>query len=553
MGSPRGDEQRLQRLLEVGRSLVTELDFEALLHRVLEVARELTGARYAALGILDDRREGLERFITSGVDEETRRAIGELPRGRGILGELIRRPEPLRLSNLSSHPRSYGFPPGHPPMTTFLGVPILIRGEAYGNLYLTEKERGEFDPADEQSLVVLAEWAAIAIENARLYAGAEARRKELEQAVRALEATTAVARAVGAETELDRVLELIVKRGRALVDARAVAILLAEGEELVLAAAAGEFDQEARDIRIPIAETVAGGVLSSGRAERLSGASEDVAPRFGRLVSGLRALLLVPLTYRARTSGVLVAVDRLVRGPEFDDEDERLMQAFAASAATAVATAQSVESERLRHSIEAAEQERRRWARELHDETLQGLGALRLLLETALLSGDPEAAGAAMREAVAQLGGEIEKLQSVIAELRPASLDELGLEAAIESLAERTASVEGLVIDLDLDLPGGRLSPELESTIYRLAQEALTNIGKHARAENVELRLTELGGKVELRVTDDGQGFDQTQADGGYGLLGMRERTALVGGSLEVSSRPGAGTTIRAVLPQTSA
>jgi signal transduction histidine kinase len=163
------DDHRLSRLIEVGRSLLSELDLDVVLDRVLETARELTGARFAALGILDERRRELAQFLTRGVDEETHRAIGDLPRGRGILGLLIEEPVPLRLRDLGEHPRSYGFPPGHPPMRGFLGVPILIRGEAWGNLYLTEKAGGDFDQDDEDAVVVLADWAAIAIENARLY------------------------------------------------------------------------------------------------------------------------------------------------------------------------------------------------------------------------------------------------------------------------------------------------------------------------------------------------------------------------------------------------
>src|SRR5205085_12542939 len=164
------DAARLGRLIEVGRSLVSELDHDGVLDRVLATARELTGARYAALGILDEDRRELEQFITRGVDDETHRAIGELPRGRGILGVLIDDPRPLRLRDVGEHPRSYGFPPGHPPMHTFLGVPITIRGQAWGNLYLAEKAGGEeFSHDDELTAVVLADWAAVAIDNARLF------------------------------------------------------------------------------------------------------------------------------------------------------------------------------------------------------------------------------------------------------------------------------------------------------------------------------------------------------------------------------------------------
>ena len=176
---------------------MTELDLAAVLDRVLETAREITGARYAALGILNEQRSELEQFLTSGVDEETHRAIGDLPRGRGVLGALIEHPQPLRLEDVGQHPSSYGFPAGHPPMHSFLGVPILIRGQAWGNLYLTEKQEGEFTEPDEEAAVILADWAAIAIDNARTYETSERRREEAEKAIRGLEATRDVAVAIG--------------------------------------------------------------------------------------------------------------------------------------------------------------------------------------------------------------------------------------------------------------------------------------------------------------------------------------------------------------------
>jgi len=235
------DAQRRERLLAAGQALVSELELDTVLEHLLAIARQLTGARYAALGVLNDGRTALSDFITSGMDEVMHRAIGDLPQGRGVLGLLIEDPKPLRLSDVTSHPRSYGFPPGHPEMMSFLGVPVAVRGEAWGNLYLTEKDGGDFDEADEETAVTLAGWAAIAIENARLYEGADRRRVELERANRGLEATIAIARAVGDETRIERVLELIAKRGRALVSARGVLIALRDGEDLVVAATAGEF------------------------------------------------------------------------------------------------------------------------------------------------------------------------------------------------------------------------------------------------------------------------------------------------------------------------
>src|SRR5215203_511954 len=228
------DEERLRRLLEVGRSLIAELDPEAVLDRLLDVAQELTDARYAAIGVLDDRREQLERFLTRGIDEETHRAIGDLPRGRGVLGVLIHDPRPLRLSDVGAHPESYGFPFSHPPMRSFLGVPIVIHGEICGNLYVTEKEGGDFTEEDEEAACVIADWAAIAIGNARLYRDVRQRRDDLQRANRGLETTTEIGRALGGMTDLDRVLELVVKRSRALIDARAAQIALIEDDRFVI-------------------------------------------------------------------------------------------------------------------------------------------------------------------------------------------------------------------------------------------------------------------------------------------------------------------------------
>ena len=544
------DEQRLRTLIDAGRSLVAELDLERVLERLIEVARELTGAGYAALGVLDPGKDHLERFITSGIDPETHARIGDLPRGRGVLGLLIREPHPLRLADVNAHPESYGFPPGHPVMRSFLGVPVKIRGEAYGNLYLTEKEGGaEFDALDEESIVVLADWAAIAIENARLYQGAEQRRQQLERAVRGLEVTTTIARAVGGETDLDRVLELIVKRGRALVHGRSLAILLRDGDDLVVRATAGELSPDAKGGRLPVAGTAAGDVLHTGRAERVADVRARGMTAYPTLVGAeATSAMIAPLAFRGRGLGVLIALDRVLDGPEFRREDEDLILAFAASAATAVHTASSVAQERLMHAIEGAEQERRRWARELHDETLQGLGGLQILLSSALRTADPDARVRAVREATGHISQEVDNLRSLITELRPAELDELGLESALEALAERRSAADGLQVRLEVDIGEGRLAPHVESTIYRVTQEALTNAAKHADAEHVEISVVAQDGAVDVRVHDDGRGFDPAEPGSGFGLVGMRERVELAQGTFGVESEPGSGTTVHARL-----
>ena len=179
-GDGRTQEDRFTRLIEIGSTLLSELDLEAVLLAVVEAARELTGAEYAALGVLDRERSELERFIYLGIDDETKREIGNLPRGRGVLGELIREPAPLRLRDVNEHPHAYGYPPGHPPMHSFLGVPIRVRGETFGNLYMTEKQGAdEFDEGDEKAALTLATWAGVAIENARLYTSLAEREAEV--------------------------------------------------------------------------------------------------------------------------------------------------------------------------------------------------------------------------------------------------------------------------------------------------------------------------------------------------------------------------------------
>ena len=546
------DEHRLARLIDAGRGLLSELDPETVLDRLLQTAADLTGARYVALGVLDEGRRELARFLTRGIDEDTHRAIGDLPRGRGLLGVLIDDPRPLRLEDVGDHPRSYGFPQGHPPMRSFLGVPIVIRGEAWGNLYLTEKAGGEpFAADDEEAVIVLADWAAIAIENARLYRDVAARREELERAVRGLQATAAIARAVGGETELDRILELVVKRGRALIEAHDVLIMLREGDELVIVAGAGHV-QIADVARLPLAGSTAGQVLAEGRPRRIADAARELLiPPHQLGLDHASTALLVPLVYRGQSLGVLAAFDRLGGDGAFTRDDEQLLEAFAAQAATAVATAKSVEADRRRRSLAATEAERHRWARELHDETLQALGGLKVLLSSATRLEDPEAMRGAMREATQQLTGDIESLRALIAELRPPALDQLGLAPALASLAQRTGAGNDLEIRADVELPDDRrLVPELETTIYRVVQESLTNVVKHARASSIDIAVRCAGDAVDVSVVDDGIGFDaDATAEVGFGLAGMRERVELAGGELSVLPGADAGTVIRARLP----
>lgn len=547
------DAQLLRRLIAVGRSFVEELDPETLLDDILAAAQELTGARFAAIGIMNEQRTELARFITRGIDDDAAREIGELPHGRGLLGVLIAEPEPLRLEDLNRHPQSFGFPAGHPPMTSFLGVPIIVRGGAWGNLYLTEKPGGPFDDADEDAVMVLAGWAAVAVNNARLYSTVRERRDELQHVNAVLAATTSITRAMGAETDLARTLELVVKRGRALVSAATMAVALPDGEGLRIVAAAGVGANELRGASLPGHGSTAGRVLADGRPRQLP------TGRMGRPPSSLGVpgedaghAMLVPLIFRGKPLGVLTALSTDDRAEPFGSDAEELLQAFADSAAAAVATAQSVDEQRLREVLAAAEAERGRWARELHDETLQAMAGIRMQLDhLADTTAGADVVRTGVRRLSATVADEILKLRTLITELRPAALDELGLGPALDTLTARVAAMSGIDVRLQLDVGAHRLDPELETTVYRIVQEGLTNVVKHAGASTCTVIIARGDGHATILLRDDGIGIDPAAVRdrAGFGLTGMRERASLVGGSLDLHPAPGGGTELNARLP----
>jgi signal transduction histidine kinase len=398
---------------------------------------------------------------------------------------------------------------------------------------------------------VLSEWAAVAIDNARLYEYVERRRAELERAVRGLEATAAISRAVGFETELDRVLELIVKRGRAMSEARSFLVLLQHDDLLRVEACAGEIGSEIVSRTIPVEGSLAGTVAATGTSQHVADLGARVGHGLDAIAPGARSAVVVPLGFRGRARGVLIALDRMRDDLPFDVEDEHLLGSFAASAAIAIATAQSVEAERLRHSMRASEEERARWARELHDETLQELGALKVMLDAARQTQDADRMTPAIDTSLGQIELSIRNLQALITELRPAALDQIGLVPALQALVKRVSATSGVHIEAELNVEAAhpRLEPEIERTVYRLTQESLTNVIKHARAGSVRIEVGESDGHISLSIVDDGVGFDPARVNAGFGLVGMHDRVALVGGTVSVDSAPGDGTTIRATVP----
>jgi signal transduction histidine kinase len=542
------DEKRLRTLFDATIALTSELSLDSLLQKIVETAATITGARYAALGVIDETGRALERFVTTGVDAETHAAIGDLPRGRGILGVLIREARPLRLRDLTDDPRSVGFPANHPEMHSFLGVPILLRGVAYGNLYLTEKAgRAEFDEEDEELVTLLAAQAAVAIENARLYESATRWSRQLET-------LHEVVRSIVEETELSDLLDLVCRRLRELIGARITLIALTERDhDLRIASVDSKGDAAAAHLgdQLVRGRSKSGRVLERRQSARVDSVLDDpeVDQEEARRM-GVRSGLYVPLLVHERAIGIIVVHDKLGPDARFSDADLRLAEIFAARAAVAVDLSQRVARDTVRRVVEAQELERRRLARELHDETGQALTSILLGLKAIRAAGtdeDAERAEGELRNLVVQA---LQDVRSLAVELRPSALDDFGLVPALERLVRTFEERSGIRAAVEATHADERLPPEVETVLYRLVQEALTNVVKHAGATSVGVLLARRDGGVSAVVEDDGRGFesDDVRADA-LGLVGMRERLALLGGTLAVESMPSSGTALVAFVP----
>jgi signal transduction histidine kinase len=540
------NESRLRALLEASTAIASDLSLESLLERLVTVAAELTGARYAALGVIDRTGQQLERFITTGIDDETHQAIGDLPRGRGILGALINEATPLRLHDLSDDPRSAGFPENHPPMHTFLGVPILLRGVAYGNFYLTEKADGEdFTEEDQEIVSLLAAQAAVAVENARLYEASTQWSKQLES-------LNEIGNALATETDVGRLLDLVARRLRELLDARLVAVMLPAGDtELRFAAVAGEGGEAFLGKTMGRAASKSGRVYEVGRSERSDAILDD--PEVDHdIVRGLgaRTGLWVPLVVRSATIGLIAVHDKLGPDPRFTDNDVRLAETFASRAAVAVDLSQRIARDALRRIVDAQELERRRLARELHDETGQALSSILLGLKALDEKVEGDAARVAVSDVRELVVATLHDVRRLAVELRPKVLDDFGLVPALERLTEAFGGQTGIRVRFESGLGPERLPSEVETALYRIVQESLTNIVKHSRARNVSVVLIRKPGAVAAVIEDDGQGFDPSSVrEGGFGLEGMRERVGLLDGRLQIESGEGAGSTLVAEVP----
>jgi len=536
LDAARGTRDRVHSLLEAVLSVGRELDLEQALRSIVEAAAVLVDARYAALGVIGSDGKRLSAFHTVGVSEEQIARIGPYPEGHGILGELITNPEPLRLAKLSEHPSSYGFPAHHPPMNTFLGVPIRVRDQVFGNLYLTEKRGGaQFDEEDESVLSTLAVAAGVAIDNARLYE--ESRLRE-----RWLRASAEITHSVMSGSERGEVLRVIAERAREITTAvlALVAVPVEGTGSLTMELAIGKGADAYRGLLAPVDDGLIGRAFTSGVPATIDDVSRDAwTAAVPSGVGGLGPAVAVPIGTGEGVRGV-VLLGREAGDPVYSGREIEPLQAFAAQAAVAMELA-----DRRRDAAQIAVlQDRDRIARDLHDLAIQRLFATGMTLQSAGRFIDhPEASKRVLR-AVDDLDETIKIIRSTIFGLRaredaPGS----GLRARVVRVVGEAAPVLGFAPSVRMEgLLDTHVSRDVAEHAMAVLSEALTNVARHAHATRADVVLATDGRDLRLTVSDDGVGIP---AEGRRsGLRNIAERAEQLGGELESTSPPGGGTTL---------
>jgi len=522
--------ERLSALLEAVVGIGSDLELSATLERIVVAAARLVDARYGALGVIG--HDGtLVEFITHGLSEAEHRRIGNLPTGRGVLGLLIKDPRPVRLPDIGQHEQSYGFPANHPVMRSFLGVPVRVRDQVFGNLYLTEKRGAdEFTESDEQIVVALAAAAGVAIDNARLYTAAGLRQRWLE-------ATAEITNLLVGEVQQTAALQLVASRARDVADAELASVLLydEDGDQVtveVVATVAGDGEPHPpRGTAVAVADTALADALTGGRPVIV----EDLGKVPGWPTSTGSAVL-VPLAASGVVLGLL-AVAHGRGGPTFDDSDVRLLTTFAGQAALALERARAQEEREMFVVLE----DRERIARDLHDVVIQRLFATGLQLQSALrLVVKPEVADR-IGAAVDDLDTTIRDIRSAIFELRtPAAAT---LRADIRATVDAAAASLGLRPELILDGPIDSAVPDdIRPDLLAALRESLSNVVKHARANTVQVRITASGDSLRLTVADDGVGAGEY--DERSGLANLRDRATRHGGEFRVEPVQPSGTLV---------
>ena len=531
---------RVHALLEAVVAVGSNLELEVVLRQIVQAAVTLVNARYGALGVVGEGGR-LAEFIPVGLTDEQIEGIHHWPEGHGLLGELIRNPQTLRLPDMSRHPQSFGFPQGHPPMKTFLGVPVRIRDEIYGNLYLTEKEEGaEFDDEDEAVLTALAAAAGVAIGNARLYD--EARRQQ-----RWMRASAEVSQLLLSEADADEVLALVTGLALELSGADLVALALqaGDGTRLVIEHAAGDGAEEALGLVLPVSGSVSGLVLGSGKPLSLEdfGSDDRVAPA-AREHLRLGPAVVFPLGAPGNVRGILTAGRHPGSMPLAPPAVEMLVS-FAAQAGVGVELA----SHRRDAERVAVFEDRDRIARDLHDLVIQRLYATGMSLEgMSARMGDSDA-GRRISSAVDALDDTIKEIRSAIFSLqsRPAA-DQPGLRPRVLEVVDETADTLGFAPSLRMSgrLDDAELLADAGEHLLGALREALSNAARHAHASRVDVTI-EVGRELVLVVRDNGTGLKESGRRSG--LANLTERAELLGGTLRAAPADGGGTELEWRVP----
>ncbi|MCX4473639.1 GAF domain-containing protein [Micromonospora sp. NBC_01655] len=526
--------ERLRALLDAVVGIGTDLDLRSTLQRIVESACELVGARYGALGVIGPDRL-LHDFIVHGIDDELHARIGDLPHGRGVLGLLIDDPHPVRMPDITKHPQSYGFPPHHPPMHSFLGVPVRIRDQVFGNLYLAEKQgAAEFTEDDEEIVVALAAAAGVAIENARLYALAHRRERWLAAAA---EITSVLL----GEVRRTDALTLVARRAREVAEAElAMVLLYDEDADRFTVEVVDGADEQGRELVgavLPADETSFAGAVTRRRHELVENLAET-APWPAPVTAG--PAVVSPLAAADTLHGVLVIAYGPDRGGATDD-DVALLGSFAGQAALAMERARGQEERELLVVLE----DRERIARDLHDVVIQRLFATGLQLQSGAMNARPEVAKR-INAAVDELDATIRDIRRTIFELRtPMSA---ALRTEIREAVDVAAGSLGFRPTLELTGPIDSAVPEpIRPDLTAVLREALSNAVRHAEASRVSVAVRVDDGWVTVTVTDDGRGCDPAAARGG--LVNLRERAERHAGDFEVRPATPHGTQLRWSVP----
>jgi len=523
-------QERLGGLLSANRAIASDLDLSTVLRRIVAAAVGLVHAQYGALGVIAPEGVGLDEFIHVGMDVSTVESIGRLPEGKGLLGLLIEQPHAVRLEDLSTHERSVGFPPGHPPMRGFLGVPIRVRDEVFGNLYLTRNDGETFSEQDEELVQALAANAGVAIENARLFAEAQHRQDWLA------ESAEVTSRVLAGD---DDSLQMIARSVLSLADADLSTLVLPVDDQLHVAVAEGADAGVLAGTRYPLENTLSELVMETGMPVRLENAEETA--QFGGRTIHLAGQLLVgpamvlPLLGREHVHGSLVVCRNRGRRP-FSQVDMEMATSFASHASTALELAEARRGQQRVLLLE----DRARIARDLHDHVIQQLFAAGLMVQATAGHLVAERDVATLSDVVTSLDEAIKQIRISIFQLQPSSAT--GLRSAVLDVVGEVRLALGLDPRVDLDGPLDSLSTDdMIRDVTAVVREALTNVAKHAHATTAQLSIHATTSRLTVTISDNGCGMPTTRRRSG--LDNMRRRAEDRHGSMVVAELPDLGGT----------